>query len=524
MKILSRYVLKEHLSPLTFSLTALTSLLLLNYVAKQFGNLVGKGIPWTAIAEFFLLSIPFTVALTLPMAVLVSTLHAFSRLAAENEVTALKASGISLQRLMRPVLWAAAGVTVFMVIFNDQILPRSNHELAVLQTDIAQTKPTFALREQVINEVSPGKLFLRANRIDESSNMMRVVNIYDLSDPTRRRTIYADSGNIVLARNRSDLLMTLYHGTMQDVPTADPSQLQRLFFNTDLVTVKGVANQFQQSQTGQSKGNREMSVCEMQREVQKGRTDYLASRKEFLHTMAVAEKRGIKLDPQVYSTNTALPGRVTLGGAYCSVLHTLGVRALGAQQPVHAPPKPPANAPVAGAPSVGRITATPPPSAGLTSSPDASITPSSIEVARIRMADARTFINGYEIEIHKKFALAVACFVFVLLGAPIALRFPRGGVGMTIGVSLAVFALYYIGLTAGATVASNGILPAFVAMWAANVVFGLVGIVLIARMGLKGGSMRGGGGNAGDMLHSVREWSVRKLRVVHILPERGAGA
>ncbi len=518
MKILSRYVLKEHLSPLTFSLTALTSLLLLNYVAKQFGNLVGKGIPWTAIAEFFLLSIPFTVALTLPMAVLVATLHAFSRLAAENEVTALKASGISLQRLMRPVLWAAAGVTVFMVIFNDQILPRSNHELAVLQTDIAQTKPTFALREQVINEVSPGKLFLRANRIDEGSNMMRVVTIYDLSDPTRRRTIYADSGNIVLARNRSDLLMTLYHGTMQDVPTADPSQLQRLFFNTDLVTVKGVANQFQQSQNGQSKGNREMSVCEMQREVQKGRTDYAASRKEFLHTLAVAQKRGIKLDPQVYTTNTDLPSRITLGGAYCSVLHALGVRALGAQQPIRQPVQ---------APVAGRITAAPPlpvpPSAGITSSADAYVTPSSIEVSRIRMADARIFINSYEIEIHKKFALAVACFVFVLLGAPIALRFPRGGVGMTIGVSLAVFALYYIGLTAGATVASNGILPAAVAMWAANVIFGIVGIVLIARMGLKGGSARGGG-DAGEVLYNVREWAVRKLRVVHILPERRADA
>ena len=106
MKILSRYVLKEHLGPLTFALTALTSLLLLNYIAKRFGELVGKGLPWTAIAEFFLLSIPFTVELTLPMAVLVATLHAFSRLAAENEVTALKASGVSLRRVMVPVLVA----------------------------------------------------------------------------------------------------------------------------------------------------------------------------------------------------------------------------------------------------------------------------------------------------------------------------------------------------------------------------------------------------------------------------------
>ena len=99
VRITSKYVLKEHLGPLTFSLGALTSLLLLNYIAKRFGDLVGKGLPWSTIGEFFMLSVPFTFAMTLPMAVLVAVLYAFSRLAAENEVTALKASGIGMPRV-----------------------------------------------------------------------------------------------------------------------------------------------------------------------------------------------------------------------------------------------------------------------------------------------------------------------------------------------------------------------------------------------------------------------------------------
>ena len=106
MRIASRYILKEHLGPLSFSLGALTSLLLLNYIARKFADLVGKGLPWQVIAEFFMLSVPFTVAMTLPMAVLVSTLYAFSRLAAENEITAFKASGVAMSRLLVPVLWA----------------------------------------------------------------------------------------------------------------------------------------------------------------------------------------------------------------------------------------------------------------------------------------------------------------------------------------------------------------------------------------------------------------------------------
>ncbi|MEO8945521.1 MAG: LptF/LptG family permease [Gemmatimonadaceae bacterium] len=571
MKILSRYVLKEHLAPLIFALTALTSLLLLNYIAKQFGNLVGKGIPWSAIGEFFLLSIPLTAALTVPMAVLVATLHAFSRLAAENEITALKASGVSFRSLMTPVLIAAAGVTLFMIVFNDQVLPRSNHQLAVLQSDIAQKKPTFALREQVINEVSPGKLFLRANHLDESSNLMRDVTIYDLSDPTRKRTIYADSGNMAFAQNRTDLLMTLYNGTMQDVPVTNPAQLQRLYFNTDLITVKGVANQFQKSTDAQSKGNREMSVCEMQRDVMHGRAEYLSARTEFLRDMKVARDSGLKLTPDTYATDTRVPSNVSLGRFYCAVLHWIGVPALEAQgapartraqtvtpqkvapqhvapqhvapqhvaqpdvpavlqlahptraTPVVAGQKPvPDSAsrpgaavkPVASAPPtvLGRIFTTTPPSAGL------GTTPSTIEVARIRMLDARQLINSDEIEIHKKFALAAACFVFVMLGAPIALRFPHGGVGLTLGVSLVVFAIHYIGLTAGAAAASQGLLPPVVAMWAADVVFALLALVLLWRTGREGSASRGG--DIREMLSSLRGFVARKSRSAQLLPER----
>jgi lipopolysaccharide export system permease protein len=146
------------------------------------------------------------------------------------------------------------------------------------------------------------------------------------------------------------------------------------------------------------------------------------------------------------------------------------------------------------------------------------VTPSTLEVARIRLADARSLIDSYEIEIHKKFALAVACFVFVMLGAPIALRFPRGGVGLTLGVSLVVFALYYIGLTAGAAAASQGLLPPVIAMWAANVIFGAVALLLLWRMGKEGSTARGG--DMREMFGNVREWIGRRMRSVHLLRER----
>jgi lipopolysaccharide export system permease protein len=518
VKILHRYVLEEHVGPLTFALTALTSILLLQYIGKHFGELVGKGLPTLVIAEFFGLSVPLTVALTLPMAVLVATLYAFSRLAAENEITALKASGVSIVSVLKPVLWAALGVTVVMIGFNDQILPRSNHRLAVLQRDIAQKKPTFGLREQVINEVSPGKFYLRTGHLDEASNLMREVVIYDMGDPTRHRTIYADSGNMGMTKGMTDLELTLYHGNIQDVPTANPDELRRVFFDSTRVRVRGVGNQFQKTTADSYKSDREMTVCEMQAAQDRARRDHEDARKEFETKLAVLKKSRAKLTTDMLNTDTGAPWDIGLGRLYCNALALLkpkeakaqGVSptpAANAKQRASSTPQSATSTPAVFAPATrqGTAAATLPPtsrgSAPATLNPNKTLTqaqpPSpadlaAIEASRMRLQDTATLMNSYGVEIHKKFALAVACFVFVLLGAPIALRFPRGGVGLTIGVSLFVFALYYVCLIAGESIAKRGLMPAVVSMWMANVIFSLVALWMLMKMGQEGTTARGG--------------------------------
>src|SRR5216117_2060514 len=146
VRILSRYILRQHLPPLGYALAALTFAMLVNQIAKQFGNFVGKGLPWTAIVEVFALSIPFIVAMTLPMAVLVAVLYTFSHLAADNEVTAMKASGTSIGRVLAPVLGGAALMSVISLFWNDQVLPRSNHALRTLLVDIQRKKPRRRVR------------------------------------------------------------------------------------------------------------------------------------------------------------------------------------------------------------------------------------------------------------------------------------------------------------------------------------------------------------------------------------------
>ncbi|MCH9016109.1 MAG: LptF/LptG family permease, partial [Gemmatimonadetes bacterium] len=153
MTLLTRYLLRLHLVPFLFALSSLTSILLLNQIAKRFGSLVGKGLEWTVIAEFFALSIPFLVAMTIPMAVLVTVLFTISRLAADHEITALKAAGVSVYRLTRILVMASVGTAIVAFLFSDHILPRTNHRLRTLMSDIDRKKPTLAVKEQVINDI-----------------------------------------------------------------------------------------------------------------------------------------------------------------------------------------------------------------------------------------------------------------------------------------------------------------------------------------------------------------------------------
>lgn len=461
MKIAYRYVLREHLGPLLFAVSALTSLLLLNFIAKKFPELVGKGLPWSVIVEFLVLSLPFTVAMTLPMAVLMATLHAFSRFAAENEITAFKASGVSMQLLVRPVILASIGLALLMVWFNDQVLPRANHRLATLQGDIARVKPTLALSEQVINEVVRGSLYLRAARIESGTNRMRDVTIYDLSDPAARRTIRAETGFLAFSPSGTDLVLTLYDGQSVESAADAPQRLQRSFFAEDRIVVRGIAAGLDRGATNNAyRSDREYTICELQERVESTRNSW------------TIVWRQVHLAENPTDTLAVPPReRWRLAAYYCAAQakwrEWTSVKSAEAAQ--ERPPAP------------QRVNPQTQPDY------DAII----LEGYRFEMRSVKAQMDRYRVEIEKKFSIAVACVVFVLLGAPIAVRFPRGGVGLTLGVSLGVFAIYYVGLLAGEALSDRGLLDPAFAMWGANGLLGVVGIILTARLGSEGSTHRG---------------------------------
>ena len=492
VRTINRYLLRQHLAPLAFALTALTSLMLIQQVAKQLSSLLGKGLPTGVIIEVFVLSLPFIIAVTLPMAVLVAVLHVFTRLAGDNEITALQAGGVSMLRLVTPVLAGAAGVAVLSFLWNDQLLPRTNHKLRTLQVDIQRKKPSLTLKEQVINEVVPGQFFLRAARIDGSSNKLKDVTLYDLGNAERRRIITADSGRMAYAAGGRDLFLTLQDGAIEEVSRADPSQFNRTFFRTNRMRVTGVGNTLQRTENDTYKSDREMSTCEMRLAAGDARRDAERAADDTRLAIENDLRRLTGLAPIVRVPAAADPDTAPVG-AYCRALRRIDTwllpRAANAQVPQQPTPRPsvmPRHLPQAPPPSAGVLRPPQPPPPAVYITPGAGVG----EDQRLRAALTR--VATYEVEIQKKFAIATACLVFALLGAPIALRFQRGGVGLVIGLSVAVFSVYYVGLIGGEELGNRLIVSPFFAMWTPNLLFAAFGLVGLWRLRKPGNSPHGG--------------------------------
>jgi len=505
VRLLDRYLIRQFLAPLIFAFAAMTSIMLLNQVARRFGALVGKGLPWSVIGEVFLLCLPFIIAMTLPMAVLVAMLHTFSQLASDSEITAMRASGIGVGRLVRPMLLSGILLTAVNFWFTDQVLPDSNAQLRNLLINIQRKKPTLEMREQVINEIPPSGMFLRASRIDPNTGRLRSVTIYDMSGTDNRRVIYADSGAMGFTDQGTDLQLRLYHGAIHAFKQSDPGLMQVTDFSTNTILVKEVSNRLDLQANDGVRGDREMGTCEMM-EVVHGAEHEVQLAEYRRRVSAHRDLRALLGLPAA-----ATPGRPGPPGptGYCEAMaalaHRLGTApadsaAQGAALWDDAASYP--DAPSASGPP--RLAGDHPASTvllGLAPTPGAQTPPrrpqtltawAEVSSARDEIKSSGARANQYLVEVHKKWAISVACLVFTIVGIPMALRFPRGGMGLVIGGGLSVFSVYYVGLIAGEGLGNKGIVPPWQAMWAPDIIFAIVGLLWLLRINKESGSTRGG--------------------------------
>ncbi|MBK7593996.1 MAG: LptF/LptG family permease [Gemmatimonadetes bacterium] len=614
MRLLSRHILRSLAAPFGWGVVALTGMLLLNQLYSLIDRFGGKGLPFSVMGEAILLALPALLTLTLPMSVLTSALYAYGQLAADLEMVAMYANGVSVWRMARPALIAACVISMINFLVFDQIVPRSNARFTTLQQDVVQKLPTLTLRPQVLNPL-PNQYVLRAAEIDPVSGALTDVTIYDLSSYQGSRVIRAMRGVMGEAPNGTDLVLTLYDGVATEVKSIEPGRLERTTFAVNRVRVPGVANQLTRSSNQWDRSDRELTGCELLMGIdsaawyrKEGKSEREVLTRRDLRRLAglpalpppairqmpalptrcaayrpverwferlILGKNDTALTPPVLppaapaapaettktvdSFRPALPAMPAPGGTVVTpatpppgVIYRLpGQPAPGsvtpdsaakpdsAVKPDSTPPKPadsvtapvlktrPATLPaettatvppaaivtpptaaatVDGAPAplvdlsgAGQATVTAPPQDFLVPptevAPVTGLASNIVEVNSARYQDERNLktTREFAVEYHKKFAIPLSAFGFVLVAMALALKYPRSGIGLVIGGSLLIFLGFYVLLIGGENLANVGYISAAVAMYGPLVIFTLLGLVMVASANREMGTSRTSG-------------------------------
>ena len=267
MKRIDRYLFKEILSPFLGGLFVLTIILLLNRVFELLDLIIKKGLHVLTVLEIFLLSLPFILALTVPMAVLIGALVAYGRLAQDFEILALKSLGVSVRRTLYAPLLFATLVFGIMVLFNNYVLPESNHKLKNLMIDVRQKKPAIEIKKGIFNKIDNYLLYIR----DKNE---RTGDIFDitLEEVARKgvKTVIAEKGKIYSIGDEY-LILELYDGEIHEATGEKKEEFRRIKFKKQIIKIPVDTKLVRQERT--YRGDREMNIRMLHEKIESFKND-----------------------------------------------------------------------------------------------------------------------------------------------------------------------------------------------------------------------------------------------------------
>lgn len=425
----SRYIYRELLFPFFFSIGVVTFVLLTNFLIKTVDRLLGKGLPLMVIFEFLYLNLAWIVAMSIPMAVLVATLMTYGRLSEDNEITAMRSSGISFMTILGPGIIFGILVALFMVYFHNYILPDSNHKARLLSGDIYRKRPGLNIEPgYFMDDIPDYAIYVKEKKGDH----FRQITIYNKDSQSVQTTIYADSGYIEVEGNT--VLFNLFSGEIHELNLDNLEDYRRSDFQRHRIAIP-VDNLLLERRESSRRGDREMTVAMMQEKVRKYRQER-DKVIEKIQNMATRELE-IQEKPELEDIRAVVEIKKQKNLAELSApeakQHNRRLNAL---------------------------------------------------VNRFKSEYNLAFsyqkqVNKYKVEIHKKFSIPFACIVFVLIGAPMGVLTRKGGIALPAVLSLLFFLMYYVFLVGGEELADLVIIPPFWAMWIPNLLLTLVGIYLI---------------------------------------------
>ncbi|QQS04061.1 MAG: LptF/LptG family permease [Fibrobacterota bacterium] len=507
--ILIRHILREHIAPFFYSLIIITGLFLVDFVVQILDSILTKGLPWRVVLELFFLNAAWMLALSVPMSVLVASLMAFGRMSADGEIDAMRSSGLHPAKMLLPGLFMGAVLAVFLVWFNDQILPKANFRAASLREDISRKRPAVLLQPKtMIQDFDGFRIWI--GRSDEKTDSLFDLSIVQLdrmvgNPPT---LIQADQGTVRMDSALDAWVFSLRNGQTHTPDRDKPQNYLAIRFLELEVVVPNIDSRLHRTEKSY-RGDREMAIVEMlesrwearQREMSliTDHSNRIFSDVQWVQGLleldsttaaggAIAKPDSVKQGSDTGKT-PAKAGKGWLKKPANQITDS-AVRANDPNaQRAYRRRRDTAHRSVEAVMSsagpgrfLGPDTAHPQAAAHTVKSL-ASARKAETQSAQEQIRWERNEQNRYKVEIHKKFSIPVACILFVLIGAPLGILARSGGVGTGAAYSITFFVLYWAGLIGGEALADRGKVDGGVAMWAPDAFLLIVGSILVSRMG-----------------------------------------
>ena len=439
-------------------LGTLLFLLLMQFLIRYLPDIAGRGLPVMLIVELVIYNLAYMVVLAVPMSALLASLMAFGRLAESRAYLVIKNSGVSLVQLLWPALIAGIALTAAMTYFNNVILPESNFRARNLWQDIRSKRPDFELQPGIFYDGLSKYSILIKDRLPETNELSDVL-IYDYTQGGRRgAVIKARRGWLQPFGSYVDLILENgeMHQLKQVTTAGTEERYERVRFYRHRLRLDLSEFTFERSDPREGyRSDRTTPTADMIRFVDSLEMS-IAREKDKLRRIALglgADSSGL---PPVTDIPSALAAPAELD-TLPPPIHRVALGGLNRRQ--------------------GRL-----------------IYDYALEGARKSRTEVedlnRTIgweserANRYRVEIHKKYSIALACLIFMVIGAPLGLSIRRGGLGTVGGLAIGIFLFYWITLVQGEKLADRGMLDPWIGMWIANIIMGVIGLWLTLYVAL----------------------------------------
>ncbi len=516
LKKLDIFLLKSYAGPLVATFFISLFVLLMQFLWKYIDDMVGKGLDFSVIAELMFYASISLVPMALPLAILLASIMTYGNLGEKFELTAIKASGISLQRAMRPLVIVTLIISISAFYVANNVIPYANLKMSALLWDIKQQRPEMNIKPNVFNN-DITDFSIRISSKNPVSGMMYDFVIYDHTPSSRsdysggdnRTVILADSGSMKMTENSRYMIVTLYSGVRyeeqkENVPKDYPHRKDEFDMQTLVFDLSG--NDFSRTDENLFKNNYQVkNIRELDRSTDSLQYIFDKNSSDFLEGLASNTYMKAATHPErEYATelrtnrvNRSPVNNMTIGDASLSDVdeHLLQIDTafkredsiIRAKIAFHTDS------------IYDALYSEVPVRENIVMDLD-SVLESLNREERLRiMEDTKRLVNESQNKIvdredqyserlrviakyrnawHQKFTLSLACIIFFFIGAPLGAIIRKGGFGLPIVVSVLVFIVYYMISTAGMKMARDGIWDSWQGMWLSTFVILPFGVFL----------------------------------------------